>query len=195
MTGHRAVGKATTCGYPSHAEYVPKRVSREDIPAGQGRMVPHPPEPLLLQSVGDGDTSSEPPARPAGTGDETGKRLSVKSAAWPGWIRACSTRSGGGANEYGGDDSVTLPSRSPPIGLVAGLAGFPGVTVSGLRRAAQAGPQISSWRRTWPVFRSASAPAAWASGRRAETIDSRSRSPFMTRSTMSGMSRWGVMEP
>jgi transcriptional regulator with XRE-family HTH domain len=59
----------------------------------------------------------------------------------------------------------------------------------------QAGLQISGWRRTWPVLRSASASAASASGRRAETIDSRSRSPFMTRSTMSGMSSWGVIEP
>ena len=75
-------------------------------------------------------------------------------------------------------------------GLLAALAGFPA-----LQSAVQVGPQISNWRRTRPALRSASASAASARGRRAETIDSRSRSPFMTRSTMSGMSRWGVIEP
>jgi hypothetical protein len=40
-----AVGKAMTCGYPPRAQCVSKRVSRGHVSAGQGRVVPRPPEP------------------------------------------------------------------------------------------------------------------------------------------------------
>ena len=42
------VGKDVTCGYLPRAPYVSRRVSRRHVSAGQGQMVPRPPEPLLL---------------------------------------------------------------------------------------------------------------------------------------------------
>ena len=40
-----AVGKDVTCGYLPRAQYVSRRVSRRHVSAGQGQMVPRPPEP------------------------------------------------------------------------------------------------------------------------------------------------------
>ena len=45
VTGHRAAGKAMTCGDPPRAQYVSRRVSRRHVSAGQRRMRPRPPEP------------------------------------------------------------------------------------------------------------------------------------------------------
>jgi hypothetical protein len=39
------VDKGMTCGFLARAQYVSRRVSRKHVSAGQGQVVPRPPEP------------------------------------------------------------------------------------------------------------------------------------------------------